>query len=92
MDEEAFIRALETCRLPAAEFGHAGRYHETMTVAYVALVQRYLHERGDPGSFHDFARGAPELFERDVLLKHYDRAELESDLARRIFLLPPRNA
>ncbi len=72
----------------ARSLGKPDRYHETITVAYVALIQQVLYERGGGGGWTEFARGAPELFERGLLLKYYSRAQLESDLARRIFVLP----
>jgi len=124
MNDEKFIRTLETCTLAESDFGHAGhvraayvyfrsgdfvatlermrrairnyaaslgkpdRYHETITVAYVALIQQYLYERGDGGGWTGFADSTPELFERGLLLKYYSPSQLESDLARKVFVLP----
>jgi len=126
MTDEEFLRALESCKLVQAEFGHAGhvraaylylqsgdfvaalermrrairnyagslgkpgRYHETITVAYVALIQQYLYERGSGGGWTGFARLTPELFQPDLLLEFYSQSELESDLARKVFVLPRR--
>lgn len=124
MTDEQFLEALETCRLDASEFGHAGhvragylylrangfgfalervrravrqfahhsgqpeRYHETVTVAYLALIAQHLCVRGDGGGWVGFARDNPELFQPRLLLHFYSELELNSDLARRVFLLP----
>jgi hypothetical protein len=126
--DEEFLRALESCALPASQFSHAshvraaylylrdrdfatgllqlssairafagslgapGRYHETITVAFAALIHQHIEQRGDGGGWQGFERENPELFERDLLLQFYSPSELESVLARRIFLLPrPRS-
>ena len=124
MNDEQFIRALEDCTLPAAEFTHAAhvraaylylrscsfglaiertsaairryaatlgvpqKYHETITVAYVALIQEHLAAHGDGGGWSGFAATNPGLFERDLLLGSYSAGQLGSDLARRVFVLP----
>jgi len=77
----------------AASLGKPERYHETITVAYTALIQQYLYERGDAGNWVAFAGAAPELFQPELLLRFYSRSQLESDLAREVFLLPgPTNS
>ena len=76
----------------AAAQGAPGRYHETITVAFLVLLQRHLHERGDGGGWDGFRRENPELFERGLLLRWYAREELESPLARAVFVLPERPA
>ncbi|MGO9036753.1 MAG: hypothetical protein ACLPX1_04265 [Steroidobacteraceae bacterium] len=84
---EGLGRMRRAIRNYARSLGKPDRYHETITVAYVALIQQVLYERGG-GGWTEFARGAPELFEHGLLLKYYSRGQLESDLARRIFVLP----
>jgi hypothetical protein len=84
----ALLRLTSSIRRYAAAQGRPGRYHETMTVAYLALIQQHIGERGDGGGWPGFADANPELFERGLLLRFYPRAQLESDLARRSFLLP----
>ena len=75
-------------RAYARHHGQPNRYHETMTVAYLALIQQHMAERGDGGGWDRFARANPELFEAGLLAQFYARAELDSPLARRVFLLP----
>ncbi|MGC1387274.1 MAG: hypothetical protein WA807_04620 [Steroidobacteraceae bacterium] len=98
---EGLGRMRRAIRNYARSLGKPDRYHETITVAYVALIQQVLYERGGGGwtefargggGWTEFARGAPELFEHGLLLKYYSRAQLESDLARRIFVLPGAEA
>ena len=72
----------------SASLGKPDRYHETITVAYLTLIRQRLHERGDGGGWEEFCRESPELLDRGLLLQYYPRAQLESDLARRVFLLP----
>jgi len=85
---EGLMRLRRAIRNYAGSLGKPDRYHETITVAYLALIQQLLCERGDGGGWTGFARGAPELFEPDLLLKFYSKAQLDSELARRIFVLP----
>lgn len=89
-----FAAALERMRRAirnySAFLGKPERYHETMTVAYLALIHQCLHERGNGGSWRGFARSAPELFQPELLLRFYPRSMLESDLARKVFVLPPQ--
>jgi hypothetical protein len=124
MTDQEFLRALESCKLPERQFGHAAhvraaylylqqsdftgaldrirrtirnyaahlgkphRYHETITVAYLALIQEHVFERGGSGGWEAFARQNAELFEPDLLAQFYSRALLDSETARKIFLLP----
>jgi hypothetical protein len=85
---EALMRLRRSIRNYAGSLGKPDRYHETITAAYLALIQQLLCERGDGGGWTGFARIAPELFEPDLLLKFYSKSQLDSQLARRIFVLP----
>ncbi len=126
MSDEEFLQALESCTLPAKQFGHAAhvraaylylqrsdfaaaldrirrairnyathqgkpdRYHETMTVAYVALIQEHIFAGGSGGGWEAFALQNSELLKPDLLERFYPRALLDSDMARKVFLLPRR--
>lgn len=72
----------------ASHMGKPERYHETLTVAYLALIARHLWERGDGGGWNGFAERNPELFEPDLLLRYYPKSQLESRIARQVFVLP----
>jgi hypothetical protein len=92
LQQSDFIGALERIRRAirnfAAHCGQPDRYHETITVAYVALIQQHICEHGDAGGWATFARDNPELFKPDLLSQFYPQAQLASALARRVFLLP----
>jgi hypothetical protein len=78
-------------RRHAAYIGKADKYHETVTVAYLTLIQQHISERGDSGDWIAFAQNNQELFSKDLLLHYYTRAQLDSALARKIFVLPHRS-
>jgi hypothetical protein len=72
----------------AAHVGKPDKYHETITVAYLALIHQRLRERGDGAGWAGFGAQNPDLFEPELLLRYYRRSELESNLARQVFVLP----
>jgi hypothetical protein len=84
----ALPRLQRAIRAYASSLGRPDRYHETITVAYLALIQQHIAIRGDGGGWSGFERDNPELFDRDLLLQFYSRSQLQSGLARRLFLLP----
>jgi hypothetical protein len=85
---QAIDRVGAAIRRYAAAQGQPGRYRDTITLACVLLIRRHLHERGDGGGWAGFRDANPELFERDLLLRWYRSGELESPLARAVFVLP----
>jgi hypothetical protein len=85
---EALDRIRRSIRAYATHHGKSDRYHETITVAYLALIQQSIFERGDGGGWATFAQSNPELFNPELLGQFYDRDVLESEMARRVFLLP----
>jgi hypothetical protein len=80
----------------AAHHGKAGLYHETITVAFLALIHQRMAEDliaaggRDPTTLDwtDFAARHPDLFAPDMLGRYYRRELLATDLARRCFVLP----
>jgi hypothetical protein len=71
----------------AASRGKPDRYHETMTVAYLALINERLVLGGDAGGFDAFVGRNPDLVSRDLLARYYRPEILSSDRARRVFVL-----
>lgn len=69
--------------------GKPGRYHETITVAFMSLINAQLRRGGDRGDWEAFRAANPQLFRPDVLLAYYPRAVLESPEARAAFTLMP---
>jgi hypothetical protein len=92
LQEHGFVDGLQRiCRAIGNYTRHIGkpeRYHETITVAYVVLIHQHMVEPGDPGDWVRFAEQNADLFKQDLLLEFYPQAQLESALARRVFLLP----
>jgi hypothetical protein len=82
-----FIRNLKAF---ASRMGRPGRYHETITCAWVTLIHQRDRASGGFASWEEFARANEDLMEGPVgVLANYYRAEtLASPLARVIFLLP----
>ena len=58
----ALDRMRRSIRNYATHHGKPDRYHETITVAYLALIQQCIFERGDGGGWATFARCNSELF------------------------------
>jgi hypothetical protein len=85
---EALVRMRRSICSYATHLGRADRYHETITIAYLALIQQCIVERGDGGGWATFAQSNSELFNPELLGNFYDRDVLQSTLARRVFLLP----
>jgi hypothetical protein len=73
----------------AASRGRAERYHETVTLAFLVLVNERLQAE-DPGSFESFLARHPEIAERDLLQRYYRPETLSSERARSTFVLEPR--
>ena len=88
---EALMRFSDGLKRYAASLGKAGLYHETITVAYLALVNERMARQNRPGEWAEFADANPDLFSHPAALKSYYRdATLQSDLAKTVFVLPDR--
>jgi hypothetical protein len=76
----------------AAAKGKPGRYHETVTWAFLFLIRERLTRAGGNQSWEEFAESNPDLmsWEKSILKNYYRDDTLNSDLAKRIFLLPDR--
>jgi hypothetical protein len=85
---EACMAMRDGLQALAASLGKPDLYHETMTVAFMALVaQRASSAAGD---WESFIARHPELCERGLLQAYYSTALLASGAARTSFLLPDR--
>jgi hypothetical protein len=71
----------------AAHLGKAGLYHETITVAFMALINARRAE-AENLDWEAFAAANADLFDKEILTQRYDKAVLQSELARRVFILP----
>lgn len=66
----------------AAALGATGKYHETLTRAWVELVQVGLEAAPGVTSFDAFLEARPELSDSRLLERHYRKETLDSPAAR----------
>lgn len=72
--------------------GKSGMYHETITWAYMLLINERMERGGRGLGWAEFAAANPDLltWRPSVLEGYYAPETLASDLARRVFVLPDR--
>jgi hypothetical protein len=80
----AMSRALKAM---AARAGAPWAYHETVTLAFLALIGA-RSVAGRSADFEQFAAANPDLFDKTVLTRWYGSEKLSAEAARRTFLLP----
>ncbi len=86
---EACIAMRDGVRDIARRAGRPELYHETITVAFMSLVAQRVAERPD-FAWDDFLAAHPDLSERTLLARWYDRETLGSAHARGRFVMPDR--
>ena len=74
----------------AVALGKEGLYHETLTWAWFSLIRERLESVGLDATWEEFADASPDILSGTALDALYDRATLDSPLAKRVFLLPVR--
>ena len=76
----------------AAAKGKTRLYHETITWAYVLIINERVQRAGGGLEWEEFASANPDLltWRPSVLERYYTPETLGSDLARSVFLLPDR--
>jgi hypothetical protein len=84
---EAVSRFSGGLKLLAARAGKPEVYHETITVAFLALINE-RRAGGKMQAWGEFKRDNSDLFDKRCLEKWYGAEQLSSDLARRVFCLP----
>ena len=89
----ACVAMKRTIQRFAAALGKGTLYHETVTVAYLALIaERLAAEPLDLG-FEAFLERYPELTSAEYFRRYYPAGELDSPEARATFVLPrPRGS
>ncbi len=85
---EACIAVRDGVRSIAARAGKPGLYHETLTVAFVALIADAQAACDGSTTVERLVAARPELLDRNAIGRLYRRATLDSDDARRRFRLP----
>src|SRR3954468_2410548 len=84
---EAVDRFSRGLKLFAAKVGRPQIYHETITVAFLALINE-RRANVESSSWEEFRANNGDLFDKHCLKKWYDTEQLSSELARRTFCLP----
>ncbi|PZR75183.1 MAG: hypothetical protein DLM73_05920 [Chthoniobacterales bacterium] len=84
---EAVTRFSHGLKLLAAKAGRPEVYHETITVAFLALINE-RRGRDQSGDWSEFRTTNSDLFDKRCLENWYDAEELGSELARKTFCLP----
>jgi hypothetical protein len=84
---EAVSRFSDGLKLLAAKAGKPDVYHETITVAFLALINE-RRVRDETQAWAEFKRDNADLFDKRCLEKWYGAEQLGSELARRAFCLP----
>jgi hypothetical protein len=81
-------------RAYVAAVGAAGKYHETVTWAYMILMHEEMALRSPPEEdFDSMIQRRPDLLDHryGALAACYPREQLESPDSRRVFVLPRRD-
>jgi hypothetical protein len=87
---EAVARFSRGLRLLAAKGGRPEVYHETITVAFLALIgERRAQRKHD--NWREFKANNSDLLDKRCLERWYRAEQLGSDLARQTFCLPRPN-
>jgi hypothetical protein len=91
---EALVRFSTALRRFAEAQGKPGLYHETITTAYVLLINERLDGQERALPWDAFADRNPDLvsWKPPILDRYYQPGTLKSDRARRTFVLPDRLA
>jgi len=86
---QALARMCTAIAAYSKALGKAERYHETITISYMALINERMCTRGDGGRWERFREQNPELFRKDILLDYYPSDLLATDAARARLILVP---
>lgn len=76
----------------AAAHGRKNLYHETVTWAYVFLINERIQSGGSKQGWEEFVVGNADLLDRktNILTRYYDERTLGSDVARKAFVMPDK--
>ena len=87
---EALARFSAALKRFALSKGKPNLYHETITWAYLFLIGERIARAGITQSWEEFAEKNQDLlvWKGGILERYYSKATLESDLARKRFVLP----
>jgi hypothetical protein len=84
---EAVSRFSRGLRLLANKAGKPQLYHETITVAFLAIIAE-RRARGSSEDWETFCAANDDVFDKHCLQSWYAQEQLDSDIARKTFCLP----
>jgi hypothetical protein len=87
---EALSRFTAALRHFAAMNGHSGLYNETVTWAYLLLLNERLERFGRTLAWQEFVELNPDIliWKGSVLERYYRPETIRSDFAKRVFVMP----
>lgn len=90
---EAIARYTTALRRLAAFHGAPGKYHETITWAYLVLIHERMRRDDAPRGWEAFRAANGDLFcwRPSILERYYAPQTLKTEFARRIFVLPDKD-
>jgi hypothetical protein len=86
--EAALPRIRDAIQRFAAAAGAAQKYHETITVVWMRLLEGAGAQLAGPRELAELVRQRPELADKNLPLKYYSRDRLFSDDARERYVPP----
>lgn len=90
---ETLFRFSEGLKRFATANGKANLYHETITWAYVFVINERIERSGRGQSWAEFVDSSADLlnWENSILKSYYQDETLRSEMARRVFVLPDKS-
>ncbi len=67
-----------------------GKYHETLTTAWIQAVKHFMMRTPEATSFNAFLASDDRLLDTEIMLTHYRKETLFSEAARAAFVAPDR--
>ncbi len=89
-EKEAVSRMVQGIRAFAKHNGAGGKYHHTITLAWMHLVRHEVRCSPAGQHFSSFLAANPHLLNSQLLADYYSSASLKSDAARNGWLEPDR--
>jgi hypothetical protein len=89
--DDALARMTEGVRRLAAIEGHPGKFHVTMTRAWIDLLEAARHAHPGARGPAALVAACPGLLDKDALLRFYSREVLHSEAARTGWVPPDRD-
>ena len=89
---EALINFSKALKNFARANDASGLYHETITFAYLILINERLQNNENKEDWDNFNKANPDLFDwqNNILKKYYREETIKSDFAKKVFVFPDK--